>query len=247
MRTDRRCRWLLSGLAVCVLAGCGDGATTSTTGEAGPERDVAVTVAPARPDLAAFVQALSLGGDLDSSPTPADHAAAAELIVRGTVQGVREGRELVLFEGSSLVSAVLEVAPTELLKGALPEGSDGTIYVEQLVRPPARQELPDTTVVLPGAIEDLRATLPVGAHVLVYVTRSTLADGDDRMVDPAAGRPEGQVLWQPRLGSGFVLWNEQGLFVPEVPWWSGVGLTVEDFLPDRTENPPYSEVTTSGG
>jgi hypothetical protein len=63
------------------------------------------------------------------------------------------------------------------------------------------------------------------------------SESEPRLVDPDAGRPPGQALWNPIFGAGFVLSGEQGLFVPLFADWSGRGLTIEDFAPDRTVNP----------
>ena len=113
----------------------------------------------------------------------------------------------------------------------MPDAFDGTVYLELLVRGS-------------DAIRELMDAMPRGANVQAYLTPTEwTTESEPRLIDPDAGRPLGQPLWNVRLGSGFVLWNEQGLFVPEIDAWSDRGLTVDDFAPDRTVNPPLPDGT----
>ncbi|HEY9357284.1 MAG TPA: hypothetical protein VIQ52_13375 [Arthrobacter sp.] len=108
-------------------------------------------------------------------------AAASQVIIHGTVEGVREGRT-----GTGLHSVVLILHADSVVKGELPRGNDGNVYLE-----------------LPGSGSSDPAyytkALPKGASAVAYLVPAwdgTPREGTDTTVDnPKAGRPDGQALF----------------------------------------------------
>ena len=132
-----------------------------------------------------------LSHDYNPLSSPDALAALSQVVVQGTVEGVREGRT-----GKGIDSIVLIVHIKDVVKGELPPGNDGNVYLE-----------------LPGSgSPDPRyysKALPEGAAVVAYTV--TAPDGaphagtDVKIENPKAGRPDGQALFLPAGPQGLIL------------------------------------------
>lgn len=132
-----------------------------------------------------------LSHDYNPLSSPDALAALSQVVVQGTVDGVREGRT-----GKGIDSIVLIVHIKDVVKGELPPGNDGNVYLE-----------------LPGSgSPDPRyysKALPEGAAVVAYTV--TAPDGaphagtDVKIENPKAGRPDGQALFLPAGPQGLIL------------------------------------------
>jgi hypothetical protein len=128
--------------------------------------------------------------DYNPFPSPEAIAAASQVIVQGTVEGIREGRT-----GTGINSLVLIVNINGVVQGELPRGNDGNVYLE-LHR---------------AGSEPLyyEKALPKGAAVVAYLVQA--GDGlpkegiDVRIDNPKAGRPDGQALFLPTGPQGLIL------------------------------------------
>ena len=108
-------------------------------------------------------------------------AAASQLNVQGTVEGIREGRT-----GTGLHSVVLILHIGRVVEGELPRGNNGNVYLE-----------------LNGANSSdplyFTKAFPKGAAVVAYMVPAwdgTPSEGTDATIDnPKAGRPDGQALF----------------------------------------------------
>ncbi|MEV5053006.1 hypothetical protein [Arthrobacter sp. LAR12-1-1.1] len=119
--------------------------------------------------------------DYEPFRSPAALAAASQVIVRGAVVGVRKGRV-----GTGIHSIVLILRADTAIKGGLPQGSDGNVYLELNG---ARSSDP---------LYFLKA-FPKGAAAVAYMVPAgdgTPREGTDVTVEnPMAGRPDGQALF----------------------------------------------------
>ena len=138
--------------------------------------------------LAAFGR---LTSDYDSFRSPEALAAVSQVIIQGTVEGVRDGRT-----GRGFNSGVLIVHADSVAKGELPRGNDGNVYLEL-----TGANRPDS-LYFPKAF-------PKGAAVVAYMVPAsdgTSREGTDVRIDnPKAGRPDGQALYLPAAPQGLVL------------------------------------------
>jgi hypothetical protein len=128
--------------------------------------------------LAAFG---GISSDYNPFHSPKELADASQVIVQGTVEGVRRGRT-----GTGLRSVVLIVHTDRVVKGELPQGHDGNIYLE----------------LNGGNSSDpmyFSKAFPKGAAAVAYMVPAwdgTRSEGTDATVDnPNAGRPDGQALF----------------------------------------------------
>lgn len=160
--------------------------------QAGPQQAVPQASGPAayrvEDTLAAFA---GLSYDYDPFRSPEELAAASHVIIQGTVEGVREGRT-----GTGVHSLVLIVNTGSVVKGELPPGNDGNVYLE-----------------LPGSGSPdpsyYTKALPRGAAVVAYLVPAgdgTPREGTDARIDnPVQGRPAGQALYLPAGPQGLIL------------------------------------------
>ena len=138
--------------------------------------------------LAAFT---GLSYDYDPLRSPEALAALSQVVVQGTVEKVRDGRT-----GTGTDSVVLIINTGTVVKGELPPGHDGKIYLE-----------------LPGSGSPdpsyYAKAFPRGAAVVAYLVPAwggTPGEGTDARIDnPKAGRPDGQALYLPAGPQGLVL------------------------------------------
>lgn len=165
----------------------------------------------------------SLQADLDAWPleSPVATAQAADVVVRGALVGVREGESRL---AGRYHAVVLEIRPSAFLKGRLPAGSDGTLYLEIAARG-------DDTAVR------VRDALPDNIEVQAALRSDGSRDASDRD-DGGAGAPDGEPVWNAFLPGGLILRAGSELFVPYGAWETD-GLTFEDFGPDRLTWPPF--------
>jgi len=134
--------------------------------------------------------------DYNPFHSPEALAAVSQLIVQGTVEGVREGRA-----GTGTDSIVLILHADSVVQGELPLGNDGNVYLELRGA---------------GSPDPLYYTkaLPKGAAVVAYLVPAwdgPPAEGTDEVEidNPKAGRPDGQALFMPAAPQGLVLQVEE--------------------------------------
>ncbi|MET3923891.1 hypothetical protein [Arthrobacter sp. UYEF20] len=129
--------------------------------------------------------------DYDPFHSTEDLAAVSQVIAQGTVEGVREGRT-----GTGLHSVVLILHTGRVVKGELPRGNDGNVYLELFG---ARSSDPLY----------FTKAFPKGATVVAFMVPA--GDGapregiDATIENPKAGRPDGQALYLPAGPQGLVL------------------------------------------
>lgn len=138
--------------------------------------------------LAAFG---SISYDYNPFNSPAVIGAASQVIVQGTVEGVRAGRA-----GTGIHSIVLVLHAESVVKGGLPLGNDGNVYLE----------------LTGGNSSDplyFAKAFPKGAEAVAFMVPAW--DGPPREVtdveieNPKAGRPDGQALYLPAGPQGLIL------------------------------------------
>ncbi|MDQ0820375.1 hypothetical protein QFZ79_002667 [Arthrobacter sp. V4I6] len=154
--------------------------------------------------LAAFG---GVSSDYNPFHSPEEIAAASQVIVQGTVEGVREGRT-----GTGIDSIVMIVNIQGVVQGELPRGNDGNVYLE----------LPGS-----GSSDPLyyAKALPEGAAVVAYMVPAwdgTPSEGTDATIEnPNAGRPDGQALFLPAGPQGLVLQvGDQDVVWPLIGEWA---------------------------
>lgn len=159
------------------------------------------------------------GGSADYEPakTPADLAARSEIVVEGSVSTVTRGRVwgTSADNAGSSVSVVLNVDVTRILVGNLPARSDGTVYVELQ----SHGNVPASAYA---------AALPADTRGVFYLVTAPLSGAD--IVEPGAGRPVGQPLYEVTTPQGMVLGDDavtQQLGEGRAP----EGSDLRDFLP----------------
>jgi hypothetical protein len=216
-RHNRRSRRLATVLvtagvaALGLLAGCGGDADTADQ--------------PAAGSAAAFADLfVGYSADYDGVETPDALAAESTLVVRGRIARVDEGRILgrsaTAPGAGSTVVVVVDV--DRVLRGALPGGSKGKVYVE-LPAPLGRT-----------AAEYDRAA-PRQAATALYLDPALTA-AHTPIVDPLAGRPAGQPLYQPVSPQGFVIEADDGV-VQVIEHTEFAGTTLQRFVPGASRFP----------
>ena len=164
------------------------------------------------------------GVDYEPARSPQELASWSDLVVTGKMVEVIDGREW----GSSstdpwtarTITIVVEVS--DLLQGKLPVGCEGRIYVE----------LPSQGNLKAKPYND---ALPRSSTILLYLHKMS-DDLQDEIVDPRAGRPDGQPMYQIMTPDGFLIEGGGRVTrVIETKVWSQADLT--DFLPDNVSYP----------
>lgn len=196
------------------LAGCGSDAGT------GSGEDAGTAARPARVSAGSVDRFADLFADqyadYDHVGTPAALAAGSKLVVQGRIVRIDEGRTFGTSATDPVATSriVLVFAVDRVLSGGAPAG--GTVYVE----------LP-----APGrvAAEVFDRSAPKTSDAVLYLAPAATA-ADTAIVNPDAGRPAGQPLYQPVNPQGFVV--EAGTAVVQI--LAGVefpGASLRDFVP----------------
>lgn len=211
----------IAGLLVAVLAGCGSDAGTGSDGATGAQGGGGSVDGFAKLFADHYV-------DYDHVGTPADLAARSELVVQGRIVRIDEGRTF----GASATdpvastSVVLVLAVEQVLAGSAPAGGD--VYVE----------LP-----APGQVtaEVFDRSVPKASGAMLYLAPAATV-ADTAIVDPDAGRPAGQPLYQPVNPQGFVI--DAGTAAVQI--LAGVefpGAELRDFVPAATPFPTARRIS----
>ncbi|HEV7949550.1 MAG TPA: hypothetical protein VGP24_07275 [Glaciihabitans sp.] len=200
---------LMATLLALALAGCAVHPGAATSASSATSADAATTTTAASPDCALdpalFWNTSRLTFDYETYATAEELAELSDVVIRGTVDRVQEGRA----SASGVVSWIVVVTDPEVISGALADDND-TVYVE--IEGFGTQEL----VFAPGT------------EIVAYLNLAPASGGDmvnlTDMVDPAAGRPEGYELytwvsrWQgvvlQRPGCSDVFWPYTGVVAP---------------------------------
>lgn len=140
-----------------------------------------------------LVRAPGLQVDYEPLSTPEEAAAIADLVARGTLVSVVQGRDLIVEADNPSVdvrSIVVGVRLDEVYAGSLGKEGDGIAYIQ----------LPKSPL---SSIGDYREALPTGTEAALYLT--LLPQEDPLYRDDEAGRPKGQRIWVPISPQGLVL------------------------------------------
>ncbi|WP_461164218.1 hypothetical protein [Arthrobacter sp. R4-81] len=196
-----RGRRLMAGLvaAALLLAGCAPSDTpTAVLPDSGSSGTDGREAYVEEDTLNAFAGNGSTG-DYDPFQSPDELATVSELVISGTVAGVREGRTLYYpqnDQAQGTTSIVLIVNVTEAVKGKLQPGTDGRAYIEFFQ--PVQSDL-----------SSYGRAFPEGSSVVAYLAPAGEGEPNERVdvaiENPEAGRPTGQVLYRPVSPQGLIL------------------------------------------
>jgi hypothetical protein len=133
------------------------------------------------------------GADYTHVDTPAALADQSEIVVEGHIAKIAKGRTIgaAVTDPGASPTVVIAVTVARVHRGTLPDGANGTVYVEASA--PRGRDL---------AMYDRAA--PKQSPVLLFLTPAPPAT-DFPVVDPDAGRPAGQPLYQPVSPQGFLI------------------------------------------
>jgi len=162
--------------------------------------------------------------DYDPAASPSALADQSSLVVMATIDRVQEGRLEIVPKSPNepgISTIVVVLSDTEAVRGDLPAGNDGLLYVE--LPNPGQQEA--------GAYDGgLRAGARVVAYLVPAGDGEPTDDVDFAIAEPEAGRPAGQALFITAGPQGLILQYENEAVV-----WPLIGEqrdgNLEDTLP----------------
>lgn len=196
-------------VSAIVLAGCGDDRSEAARAESPSE----------------FFEMLEgYSADYEPAKSPSELAEWSELVVGGKMVEVVQGRTFYPGEPSESRTVVIVVEADSSHKGALPEGSDGRVYVEF-----------DATYNRPAETYD--RSLPRDADVLMYLVRASGGESDP-IQDEKSGRPDGQPLWRFTNPQGFLVGVNDDEVVQAQDFQKYPGASLEQFIPENEKYPP---------
>jgi len=203
---------VVGSVLLMLTAGCADdskapGAATST-----------------RPSAKAFSQLFSsYAVDYEVVESPDELQTYSDLVLTGVIRDLTDGRRRTVDDNPALSEAtlVLQVEPSEIISGSLPDGNDGFVYVE--LPNPLNQDVGEYAKVYPR-----------GATTALYLMPSR--PGDPTIEDQSAGRPPAQAIWAPVSPQGFYLSDGQGGSI-EVFEQRSYAAPVSRFLPPNPTFP----------
>lgn len=217
--------WAMLAVAL-LIAGCGNSGESANVGNRHGGTD-------------GFV-ALFGGSTADYEParSPADLAASSDLVFSGSLEGFAKGRTYV-YPGNegSVPTVVMQARADKLLKGDLPEGSDGSVYIEIFgASDPAEWE----------------RRMPATAQAILYLaplpTDATQAYPGSKIADDGASPPAGQPLFVATTPEGFFLEDRTSRSVIQPMDATAFPHTsLDQFQPDATEFPESRPDPTLGG
>ena len=198
---------ILVAAAAAGLAGCGS--------DAGTAARPASASAPSAAGFAALFN--SYRGDYDQLDSPAALADRSTLVVQGRIDRIDQGRTF----GTSATdpvarfSVVLVLNVDRVLHGTL-AGDNDKVYVELPAPRAIKADLFD------------RSAPKTSATVLYLLPAATKAN--TAIVDPNAGRPAGQPLYQPINPQGFFIESDEAV-VQVMERIEFPGTSLRDFVP----------------
>lgn len=180
-------------------------------------------VGPASPQgassLDTFVHAMQLVEyDYDPAPDPGSLAARSDIVVRGAIVSVTQGRSSAPSPElpADTVTSVLEVHVDEVLAGDLTLVHEGSVYVEvdhpALIGTGKAESEEGGGGWVPFDLASFAKSVPIGvpgAFFLIDVTDRTMSGW---VIDTGAGRPEGARILMTHI-QGFLLEPQGGLLV----------------------------------
>jgi hypothetical protein len=203
---------LLAGLLSGAAAGCGSDRDNDADRDTGPS-------------AVAFANLFKgYGADYTHVETPAALADESALVVEGRIDKIEKGRTIgaaVDALGAS-PTVVVAVNVTRTHHGALPDRAGGKVYVE--LSAPRGMDI--------GRYE--RAA-PKQSTVLFYLAPAPPAT-DFPVVDPDAGRPAGQPLYQPASPQGFLIAGDKKV-LQILMYTEFNGASLGDFTPGSPRFP----------
>jgi hypothetical protein len=162
--------------------------------------------------------------DYELAESPAALATRATVVVQGHIARINKGR----IQGTSAADPgsapqlVMAVSVKRVLRGTLSADAGGVVYVE----------LPAPAGVRAAVVD---RSAPKASDAMLYLVRAPSAT-DLPIVDPDAGRPVGQVLYQPVSPQGFVV--AAGPDVVQILNFARfAGADIADFAPDAIRFP----------
>jgi hypothetical protein len=175
----------------------------------------------------------SYAADYEPERTPAALADKSLLVVEGRIARIDKGRTFGTSASDPAASSsiVMALNVQRVLHGTMPAGAGGTVYVE-LPAPRAKQ----------AAVFDRAA--PKSSDVVLYLIAAA-TKADTPLVNPDAGRPAGQSLFQPTNPQGFVI--DAGGTVVQVLEISEIkGASLAQFLPGAASFPGHETSVHNG-
>lgn len=169
-----------------------------------------------------------------AAKSPAELAAWSEVVVDGTIERFQDGRIWGETRESAAYTVVMVVKVTNVYKGSLPRGSNGRVYVEFLSGGRVRADAYDKAA-------------PRDANVLLYLIPDWKeTPGNPPLLNPTAGRPKGQPLWDLTTPQGFFLATPSGAVLQARDFASYPDASIGQFLPDNEQWPTYVGSPTEG-
>lgn len=221
MSIQVRYRSLRSLARRAALIACAFGLISTAAGCA---RNAPPSDAAASGNLQAFARLFSgFHADYDPAESPRDLANRSDLVVVGQLGPVSEGQTFGEPDQPwTYQTVIVTVTVDEVKKGALPENSDGKVYV-QLIAPAT------------ASASDYNDVAPRDSDILWFLSAAAI-DTTDADAGPERGQPDGQPLWQSTTPQGFLIQADDGVLqIQESQTYDDV--TLDSFYPDRATFP----------
>jgi hypothetical protein len=166
--------------------------------------------------------------DYNVAGTPVDLAARSDLVIQGHIDGFNPGRVhgTSASDPGALSTVTMRVSVDSTLKGAVPRGADGQIFIEMWPSGNAESSV-------------LEAAAPKDDPMLLYLTELPAKLGPfDEIVDVDAGRPAGQPLFGFTTPQGMLIEDDAANAVTALLEGAEYrGTSLSDFLPSRSDFP----------
>ncbi|MEC5182683.1 hypothetical protein RCH12_000113 [Cryobacterium sp. MP_3.1] len=230
-RTARSRAWQLCVAVACVgvlITGCGHGDATAPSA-AGPT----MGSAPAGPSADEVFTACGSPGIVDYDPIESLAVLAGDstVVIMGEIARIQAGRDSTYTaskETSTTRSAVIVVPNVTVVHGKLDPAVNGTVYIE----------------FASGGPDECSRIVPAGTAIVAYLEPAwdgarSYVDEDPtseytEILEPDAGRPAGQPLYQASALEGLV-WQLPGSAEVIWPLYLGTGPgSIREALPDGT-------------
>lgn len=213
------CTLIAVASSLALLASC-----AGSSQDNGSSESAAPSTSSSR-SVSAFMAALNAGSsDYNEEASPEDMAEHSDSIVEGRIVALNEGRSY----GSAIgaIDTITRVSATINVTRTLKGPAASTVYLE----------LDASSVQL----EEMRATLPTSTTGIFYLTDRSSPSVSTEILNPNAGRPQGQPI--------YVLASPQGGVLPDgqssVEFMTGTeypDTSITDFTPSQTEFPPSED------
>jgi hypothetical protein len=188
-------------LAISTLVAC-----TAAEGDGGSEQS---------DDISSFVSWMRLvQHDYEPAATPSDLAQRSDLVIVGTIVGVKTGQSYAPLPGAEEegdVSSVIEVQVDEKLSGDVDLTKGGSAYI-QITNPAYVGDGSGQGKLVPFDLAAFQETVPIGTSGVFFLIDITDQPVYEYVIDKGAGRPGGSSLLGTHV-QGFVLEASDGSLV----------------------------------